>query len=189
MGRCAPLGCSSFYGIMISSLSGVKIMPIEINCLICGKSKKRPPSQKGRFCSPQCWGRYNQGVNNGNWNGGIDHRTIYNINKLPENIIQRFNTKYRKTDSCWLWEGIKNRDGYGSFNLGRPCVSAHRIMWTLKNGPIPKGMSVLHECDVPGCVNPEHLFIGTQSDNIRDRDQKRRMKRRRNGQYARVCAS
>lgn len=76
---------------------------------------------------------------------------------------------------CWIWMGGLFSHGYGQFN---PKVSsqryAHRWSWEHANGYIPKGMNVLHKCDVRCCVNPDHLFIGSQLDNVRDMDKKGR---------------
>lgn len=68
---------------------------------------------------------------------------------------------------CWIWVGSRNRCGYGQFMLrGRPHL-AHRVSWELKCGKCPDG-AVLHKCDTPSCVNPSHLFIGSQADNVAD---------------------
>jgi hypothetical protein len=72
---------------------------------------------------------------------------------------------------CWLWE--KSLDVYGYGRLGHDGL-AHRHSWTIHRGPIPLGMHVLHKCDTPICVNPDHLFLGTAGDNARDRDKKGR---------------
>lgn len=81
----------------------------------------------------------------------------------------RFWPAVQKTDGgCWLWLGRKCPDGYGKLVHRRKVWGTHRISWLLHNGPIPDGMQVLHRCDVPACVNPAHLFLGTQIDNIRD---------------------
>lgn len=70
---------------------------------------------------------------------------------------------------CWLWVGAINPDGYGTFQVAtRQSALAHRVAWELTHGPIPDGAYVLHHCDVPGCVNPGHLFIGSQADNVAD---------------------
>ncbi len=76
---------------------------------------------------------------------------------------------------CWLWTRAMYHHGYGSCSRGA-CGEgyAHRWSWTIHNGPIPNGMQVLHKCDVKHCVNPAHLFLGTQLDNIRDMDRKGR---------------
>lgn len=74
---------------------------------------------------------------------------------------------------CWLWMARRNR-GYGRFWKDGRDVFAHRFSWALANGHVPAGMCVLHHCDNPPCVNPAHLFVGTQVDNVRDRDAKHR---------------
>jgi hypothetical protein len=69
---------------------------------------------------------------------------------------------------CWIWMACYNSGGYGLLSIsGRKC-RVHRIIWELYNGPIVKGMYVLHRCDTPSCVNPHHLFLGTHTDNMRD---------------------
>lgn len=75
---------------------------------------------------------------------------------------------------CWLWTSAVNQSGYGAFCIVKGAHIAHRIAYTLANGPIPDGLYVLHKCDVKLCVNPEHLFIGTQDDNMKDRSAKGR---------------
>ena len=77
---------------------------------------------------------------------------------------------------CWLWLGCPgSNNGYGHLYIrGRGTIAAHRAAWEAYNGPIPNGLLVLHHCDVPLCVNPNHLFLGTQLDNIADRDRKGR---------------
>jgi hypothetical protein len=82
----------------------------------------------------------------------------------------RFYKKVNKTDSCHEWTACKNPAGYGLFNFGGQgmAVLAHRFAWEISNGDIPDGMLVCHKCDNPSCVNPEHLFIGSHKDNMRD---------------------
>lgn len=108
--------------------------------------------------------------------GSVGHgagcRCPFHIRGTP---ADRFWAKVRKTNTCWLWIGATIKGGYGSFG-GIKCKvgMAHRFSWTLHNGPIPAGLDVLHRCDTPPCVNPEHLFLGTQTDNSRDMVQKGR---------------
>lgn len=76
--------------------------------------------------------------------------------------------KITKSDDCWEWTAGRMGRGYGAIKHGGRMRSAHRVMWELANGPIPKGLFVLHRCDNPLCVRPDHLFLGTQADNMRD---------------------
>lgn len=80
-------------------------------------------------------------------------------------------------NGCWLWTAATDRGGYGRIQLGRRrCGHAHRAAYEVFIGPIPPGMHVLHRCDVRACINPAHLFIGTNADNVVDREQKGRGK-------------
>lgn len=69
---------------------------------------------------------------------------------------------------CLLWEGATARYGYGHVRRGGKYISLHRLVWEETHGPIPGGLHVLHRCDVPACVNIDHLFLGTHFDNMRD---------------------
>lgn len=88
---------------------------------------------------------------------------------------QRFWAKVDTSGDCWEWQGRRFPTGYGGFYAGgRVNWYAHRFVWTLVNGAIPQGMHVCHHCDNPPCVRPDHLFLGTPKDNMRDRDRKGR---------------
>jgi hypothetical protein len=74
---------------------------------------------------------------------------------------------------CWIWMGARFKEGYGMIRVpptGKKGTYslAHRVAWELTNGPIPDGLNVLHNCDNPPCVNPFHLFLGTDTDNQND---------------------
>jgi hypothetical protein len=71
-------------------------------------------------------------------------------------------------DSCWEWISSVSSPGYGQFNYKGVHISSHRLSWILTNGEIPKDKNVLHKCDNRRCVNPDHLYLGTQSNNICD---------------------
>lgn len=88
------------------------------------------------------------------------------------NLERRYWPKVGKgaADACWLWlTKAKHPYGYGRMTAGRGVnLKAHQIGWALANGPIPAGKFVLHRCDNPSCSNPSHLFLGDQTDNMRD---------------------
>ena len=86
-------------------------------------------------------------------------------------LAERFWDHVQKTDNCWLWTGAKDPDGYGSFypKTGRCHVQAHRVSYEMAHGSIPRDLLCLHHCDVPHCVRPDHLFLGTQGDNVADK--------------------
>lgn len=104
-----------------------------------------------------------------------------------KNLRLRFESRWipEPFSGCWLWFGGQRSTGYGAFKIGylkdgtRHMDSAHRVSWMIYRGEIPVGKCVLHRCDVRLCVNPDHLFLGTLTDNNRDMARKGRLKGRR----------
>lgn len=90
--------------------------------------------------------------------------------ELSEKDIARFHAKVLRGDGCWEFTGkrAKGPQPQGHFGIGDRLYLASRVAWTIANGPIPDGVWVLHHCDNPGCVRPDHLFLGTRSDNTLD---------------------
>ena len=88
-----------------------------------------------------------------------------NLGRTKEQYKERF--LERQENGCWLWIGSKWRTGYGYVRVGGKHTSTHRYFYMLYKGDIGDKM-VLHTCDIPACVNPDHLFLGTQTDNMRD---------------------
>lgn len=99
------------------------------------------------------------------------------VRPVRPTIAERFYAKVSAVpneNGCLDWLACHNRKGYGTFQIGHTSVHAHRVAWEIANGPIPPGMWVLHRCDRPRCVNVEHLWLGSNADNVRDRDAKGR---------------
>lgn len=126
-------------------------------CAHCGGPRTNRGTRR-RFCSHACY-----------------HE------KRRNSVTERFLSKVRRDGPitaldmpCWLWLHALDKKGYGKFSLrGRP-TQAHRAAWELFRGTIPRGLCVLHRCDVPRCCNPSHLFLGTIADNNRDMAAKNR---------------
>lgn len=92
-------------------------------------------------------------------------------------ILKRFwkHVDVKNKNDCWEWKSKKDKDGYGNMQFKNKTVRANRFIWTVLNGAIPEGMVVCHKCDNPKCLNPDHLFLGTISDNVIDALKKNRL--------------
>jgi hypothetical protein len=128
-------------------------------CEQCGSTFYKKPAESRRtrhaFCSKPCRGKW-----------------------LKTQWVETFMSRVEKSADCWLWKGNVNANGYGTCRTSGIVARAHRASWTLAHGEIPKGMQVLHRCDNPPCVNPDHLFLGTHIDNMIDKASKGRARRK-----------
>jgi hypothetical protein len=126
---------------------------------------------------------------------GIRNGARYHVTRRggPSRVTRRHSTSIRQhrmqirefflqhvqegEDGCWLWTGKTDRHGYGEIygDVGGKykLLAVHRAAWEMVNGPVPKGLCVCHTCDVRHCVNPAHLFVGTNWDNVNDMLRKR----------------
>ena len=108
------------------------------------------------------------------WRGGRVDRT----KRAPSGLTLERHLEWHgwnTTDSgCWEWRGGRFRGGYGSVSHGNRTLIASRAAWVVWRGDIPNGLHVLHTCDNRLCINPEHLWLGTNEDNVRDKMEKGR---------------
>lgn len=83
-------------------------------------------------------------------------------------MLEKIMSRIEKTPSCWIWRGTHDKSGYGTFHHQDKTYKAHRVVYTLLVGEIPQGKLLLHSCDNPSCVNPQHLQPGSAQDNMED---------------------
>lgn len=136
-----------------SDAGGVGVVRVSLFCVICGKGFTAKQSHVFRrtTCSKICGGK---------------RRSI--TSSVP--VQKRFQNFIDKGDGtgCWVWTGRRHPFGYGLISRNGKPYNAHRLSYEMHVGPITDGLWVLHRCDNPPCVNPDHLFLGTQSDNMQD---------------------
>lgn len=110
------------------------------------------------------------------WRKNGDPMSVKRVAPSYASLSERFWAHVRKGESCWEWMGYRDPKGYGRFKPSKASSEslAHRFAWTQENGAIPEGLFVLHRCDNPACVKPDHLFLGTRGDNNNDMARKGR---------------
>lgn len=125
------------------------------SCIECHSSFMRRTAEIKRnpntFCNKKCYGAW-----------------------LSKQALSEFMSRTKKVGKCLVWTGSTNSCGYGTVKHFGKQVRAHQLSYILNVAPIPKGLHVLHKCDVPACVNPKHLFLGTHQDNMDDMNKKGR---------------
>lgn len=135
----------------------VKLGKTEVYCGYCGG----PVTKRGAkmFCSLDC----------------------YQAKRLTQPVEALFWAKVNRTGDCWLWTAGVWNSGYGQFSVRagkgqRRVVGAHVYSYELANGPVPAGLEIMHSCDNPLCVRPDHLSVGTHTENVRDASAKGRLR-------------
>jgi hypothetical protein len=122
------------------------------------------------FCQCGCGGKTQLAVKNDASRGQLKGQPKHFIrgHAIRGAAYKNIYKKIDKSTGCWAWQGNKIPGDYGVLKIDGKRILAHRLSWQLQNGLIPPGMFVCHKCDNPSCINPDHLFIGTQKDNMED---------------------
>lgn len=121
-----------------------------------------------------CTKHYQRWLKNGRDYSKLTNEYLKTHKWIPIAERIKLNTEPDLETGCWIWQKGKDKQGYGQFSIRNKNYRAHRVSFMEYIGPIPKGMQVLHTCDNPSCVNPAHLFLGTNDDNMADMVQKDR---------------
>jgi len=144
-------------------------------CLTCVKEFEILESQRiGKYCSTKCI-RFSGSISDLKKHTGKGFWQTASEEEKIERLRLNFGRIVIKSDDCWGWKKKLLKSGYTTINMGRTkALLGHRLSWLIHNGPIPDKILVLHKCDNPSCTNPDHLFLGTQLDNVRDMEKKGR---------------
>ena len=162
-----------------------KIILEPKKCPNCGSlfgresCKRVSDFKEKKFCSRVCSKKYRCGSN---------HHLYQSLEEKIKN-----NIKVDEKTGCWVWQGwwrSKQKKGfYGGIKVGGVSLLAHRVSYEFYNGKIPKGMLCCHKCDNTKCVNPEHLFLGTQDDNMKDMANKFRGTNGEKGRHSKLTSN
>lgn len=143
-----------------------EVIMIEKECLNCSEKFKAHLCHikrgGGKYCSQSC---------------AKKHTRESATKKLEGNPRDRFFSNIKKEEGgigCWVWTGLASKQGYGRMTIKKRQKLAHRYSWEIHIGEIPDEMFVCHRCDNPTCVNPDHLFVGSRADNVKDMHEKNR---------------
>jgi hypothetical protein len=148
---------------------------VEYGYCHCGCGQKTSIAQRNRKSMGWIKGepiRFVRGHHDNGCRRPLEDRFLENSNKSGP-VHFAINTR------CWLWTGHRGSNGYGRIKVSGKVQMAHRMAWEIENGSIPEGLCVLHRCDNPSCVRPDHLFLGTHRDNAIDREMKGRGSKQR----------